>query len=279
MRTSLVAVALAMVVLLTILIAVSMAPTNIPYDVNNPNWDGYSRASALCGFKQLYGLSNVNNASLLILIPQTPPSARLINELRGFLTNGGWLVVLSNGLMYGNAVLSGLHVNVTIGGGVITDPLFNLGNPYVIIGTVVNTTIVNESLTVVLDNASPIVVSGGATVMAYSSQSSLVSSTVGPYPVMVYVKYGRGYLIVASTPSVFMNSLIGEFNNSQLLKALCVNRTVGFLEPLLANNPQLRLRGFFIEAYAYLSLRPVNYIMVMAPLIIASLALAKHKNT
>ena len=266
-------------ILVALMIIIALTPTNIPYDVDNPYWDGYSIAAKVCGLRQIYQANSINDYSQIFLIPQVPPSQSLIRQLSRFVANGGRLVVLSNSVMYGNSVLRELGVGVEIGNGTVVDFVFNLGNPYMPLCYVRNTTLINEPLVLALDNASPLIVGGNAVVIAFTSSLSSASSSVGSFPVIAYVKYGRGYVIVISTPAVFTNSLIHSYNNTEFLRALCINETNGIIETTLANhNAQLMLRGILLEVYGILSMRPINYIISIIPLIAASLIIAKYKN-
>lgn len=269
------------IILLALVAILTLMPTNIPYDTNNPHWDGYSKAAKICGLRQIYQISSINDYSLIFLIPQVPPSQSLIKQLSRFITNGGKLVVLSNNLMYGNSVLKGLGVsNVEISNGTVMDFVFNLGSPYMPLCYVSNTMLINESLIVALDNASPLIVSGNAVVIASTSPLSKASSSVGSFPVIAYTKYGKGYVIIISTPAVFMNSLINSYNNTEFLRMLCINETSGIIETTLINNDiQLMLRGLLLEVYSILSMKPINYITSIIPLIAVSLIVTKYKNT
>ncbi|WP_054853108.1 hypothetical protein [Vulcanisaeta distributa] len=105
-------------------------------------------------------------------------------------------------------------------------------------------------------------------VIAETSRFSIAGNSTGPFPAIVAVPVGRGYVILVSSPGVFMNSMINEANNAEFLRDLCGNGTALFLESTLASNPQGTIKAWLLTAYAYASTYPINYFIIVMPIVI-----------
>jgi len=245
---------------LALFIAVVLGPSIVPYDANNPYWDGYSTFASLCGARVIYSLDELGNATLLFV---TTPSDLDVDLLRSFLLGGGRLVLLSNGSS-GNVILEGLGVRSRFAGVMIRDPVLNGINEEFPLALVVG----NVSEVLILGGASPIDVRDpGASVIATTSYFSVAGNSTGPFPVIIGVPYGGGYVILVSTPTVFMNSMVTRYDNEEFLLRLCGNSTVAYLEPI-SPSPVITLRMRLLLLYRALEAYPLNEVLVLAPLLI-----------
>ncbi|WP_069807922.1 DUF4350 domain-containing protein [Vulcanisaeta thermophila] len=251
------------IITLTLLITVLLGPSTTPFDVSNPYWNGYSTASTLCHVKPIYGLNQVGNVDILIVIPTMKPTASIIRALANYAAGGGTLLILSNGAMYGNDVLQLMGINASITSGVITDPVFNIINEYFPLART------PSGLVLALDNASALIIgSTPVSVIAETNAFSRVGNSTGPFIVAAEFGYGGGKVIVITTPSIFMNSMIKLGDNEEFLKQLCGNHTVGLLEPLLGGEPLSSFRVLLMDSWLEVSHYPINYVIAALPVLL-----------
>lgn len=136
-------------------------------------------------------------------------------------------------------------------------------------------------LVIALDNASAVfnVTRVNVTYIASTSPVSTLNGGPGPFFVIAEERVGKGSIIVISTPSVFMNSMIGLDDNMRLLKLICANKTVGmFMPTIYSGNPRGLVRLYLVLAYSYVSSYPINYTLVMVPALVTLWYMVKHKN-
>jgi hypothetical protein len=60
-----------------------------------------------------------------------------------------------------------------------------------------------------------------------TSASANVSATTGAHPVLATLNYGNGRIVLLSDPSVFINDMLGQADNQQLLTSMLANLTGG----------------------------------------------------
>ncbi|MFP3240749.1 MAG: DUF4350 domain-containing protein [Caldivirga sp.] len=265
--------ALVAAITLSILLALAVVylyPYTAPYSPSNPNWDGYSKAASIC-LRPVYTPWELNSSRVVFVIPLVNLPKAYVNGLRGMLARGGVVVVLSNSPT-ANHLLRELGVNASITGLVIKDPLFNSLNEYFPIAAVSNYSPLNITASfITLDNAT-VINPGNATVVALTGLSSIAGGESGPFPVMVTARVGKGYVVLISSPGVFMNSLLGYRGNMMLLRELC-NGSAAYLIPSLGGGVQLTLRMYVAYLRHYASQYPANYALSAAPMVLLSLML------
>ncbi|GAB6948047.1 hypothetical protein JCM16161A_21770 [Vulcanisaeta sp. JCM 16161] len=261
--------------LLLIIILIALGPSLTPFDAYNTYWDGYSTASSIC-LKPTYTLpNNLTGISSIFIIPETNLSRPLVNSLLNYVVNGGRLVVIMGNRTLSNQLLSELGVGSRFMGGVIEDPVLNIINEKFPLAFIVSNPVVATNATVIaLDDAAAIRINDpNAVVIAVTSEFSVLGNSTGPFPVVVAVPIGRGYVVLVSSPGIFINSMINEADNAEFLASLCGNGTALFLEGALASNPQVIVRAWLLTAYAYLSTYPINYLTIVMPIVITIMVL------
>ena len=261
--------------LLLMIIAVALGPSLTPFDAYNTYWDGYSKAASIC-LRPTYSLpSNLTGVSSIFIIPETNISGSLTTELLNYVASGGRLVVLVGNETATNQLLRELGIGSRFMSAVIEDSVFNAINERFPLAFVLNNPVIRTNATVIaLDNAVAIKVDDlGAVVIAETSRFSTANNTTGPFPVVVAIPIGRGYVVLVSSPGAFMNSMIDYADNAAFLMGLCGNGTALFLENSLPSNPQLIIRAWLLTAYGYASTYPVNYVIIVIPIIIAAVVL------
>ena len=265
--------ALVTAITLSILLALAVVylyPYTAPYSPSNPNWDGYSKAASIC-LRPVYTPWELNGSRVVFVIPLVNLPKAYVNGLKGVLTRGGVVVVLSNSPT-ANRLLRELGVDAYITGLVIKDSLFNSLNEYFPIAAVSNYSPLNITASfITLDNAT-VINPGNATVVALTGLSSIAGNEPGPFPVMVAVRVGKGYVVIISSPGIFMNSLLGYGGNMMLLRELC-NGSATYLVPALGGGVQLTLRMYVAYLRHYASQYPANYALSAVPMVLLSLML------
>jgi len=264
---------LSIIAVVVLIIAVALGPSLAPFDVNNTYWDGYSTAASIC-LKPAYALNGPINASAVFVIPEIRIPRSQVDLLLNYVEGGGRLVVI-NGGPWSNELLRELGLSSRFLNTVIQDQTLNyVNNKFPLAFAISNPAIPINASVIVLDNATPIMIEDpGAVILAETSPFSRAGNESGPFPVIVAIPLGRGYVILISTPSIFMNSLINEASNSELLRDLC-NGTALYLENTLAmNNAQLLTRSYLYTAYSVMLIYPLNYLLITLPLLISSIVL------
>jgi hypothetical protein len=164
-------------------------------------------------------------------------SASDASTLQSFVKNGG-VLVLANDFGNGNAVLSGLGVSAARFNGSLLEDNVSKGvdaaHPLI---TDVNASGITAGVHELYFNyGTALDVSGtNVTVLARSaptsylstSASANLSATTGAHPVLATFTYGDGRIVLLSDPSVFINDMLGQADNQQLLTSMFANLTGG----------------------------------------------------
>lgn len=260
------AVFLVIMVLVILIAAVLYIPSTDPYSPYNPYWNGYSGAVKVCNATITY--YDLNNASTVILIPMVKPGTAFIQELTRFLNRGGTLIILDNGMYFGNYILNALNVTERFSETPVIDPVINYGNEHLPIAK----SILPNATYVLLNNPTYIrnVVNGD--VIVWSSQYSSSGGVMGPLPIVVVVDYGNGRLILVADPAMFINSMLGEYGNEELLKWMCLKGPVVFLDGYIAKPSIIStIREYLIFTYGYTHSIGVNYLLTIMPILIVTI--------
>lgn len=256
--------------LIMVLAIIYLYPYPAPYSPGNTGWDGYSRAVSIC-LRPVYTPQEVASSRVVFVVPLVKLGGAYINALRSVLSGGGVVVILANSPS-ANQLLRELNVNASFTGLVIKDLLFNSINEYFPIATVGNYGPLNISATfITLDNAT-VINATNAVALALTGPSSVADGSVGPFPVMVAIRHGRGYVVLISSPGVFMNSLIGYGGNMALLRELC-NGSAAYLVTALYGGPQVELRVYLSYLLQYISQYPLNYTLSSLPMVLLAMVL------
>jgi hypothetical protein len=195
----------------------------------------------------------------------TPYQSGLVSS---FVKSGGTLI-LADDFGTGNSLLSGMGLGSGFNGSLLTDPLFNFKNSWLVVIPAVRLGNVpslafNYATVLNLDDA-------GTRVLAYSSDFSYLypgqgetisGSPKGPFPVVAEIPYGRGHVYLISDASVFTNSMIGMNGNLALLRDLSTG-TVLLDTSHIAVGAVTVARSFEISVYSVLSMPEVKYSIVL----------------
>jgi hypothetical protein len=220
--------------------------TKEDFSTYNTAWNGASDAKALAssdGYttRSVFALSEIGSGDgvLFMLNPNSSVSfsASDASTLQSFVKNGG-VLVLANDFGNGNAVLSGLGVSAARFNGSLLEDNVSKGvdaaHPLI---TDVNASGITAGVHELYFNyGTALDVSGtNVTVLARSaptsylstSASANLSATTGAHPVLATFTYGDGRIVLLSDPSVFINDMLGQADNQQLLTSMFANLTGG----------------------------------------------------
>ena len=238
---------IAAIVVVAFLISVPLLnTTKEDFSTYNTAWNGASDAKALAssdGYttRSVFALSEIGSGDgvLFMLNPNSSVSfsASDASTLQSFVKNGG-VLVLANDFGNGNAALSGLGVSAARFNGSLLEDNVSKGvdaaHPLI---TDVNASGITAGVHELYFNyGTALDVSGtNVTVLARSaptsylstSASANVSATTGAHPVLATFTYGDGRIVLLSDPSVFINDMLGQADNQQLLTSMLANVTGG----------------------------------------------------
>ncbi|MEZ0345662.1 MAG: DUF4350 domain-containing protein [Infirmifilum sp.] len=219
--------------LLTIALLTWFYPVSADFQPNNDGWNGLaqlvSKQGSIQGPLELLATLNPKKYTLFIIGPSLPFKPQEVNSVRGFLAKGG-RVVLADDFGSANQLLEELRVPLRIEGGIVRDPLLNIGAPELPVAYW-------SRKRIALNYASALNTSlcSDCQVLAYSSIFSYLDKNlngqydagepVGPLPIVVSIKLLGGELVVISDSSVFINSMLTKESNAELL-AFLLGQTV-----------------------------------------------------
>ncbi len=244
------------------------------FSPSNTSWNGLS---TLVQTEHATVLSNVSSlppdgAGYVLLEegPFSPYTSVQAARISSFVSSGGTLIVADGQDAIANTLLAGMGLSSRFSGGVLTDPLFNFRNSFLVVAP--TTTMYNVS-SIDFDYATTLTVSDpGAKVLAYSSDfsylypsqpgSSIASAPHGPFPVAAEIPLGRGTVYLISDDSVFINSMIHMGGNFNMLKDMA-SGSVFVDTSHLAANPATVARGFELAVYSAASLWEFKYSLVI----------------
>ncbi len=263
---------IASIVMSIIAVAASLlfAPSSTPYGPHNPSWNGYSTASSLC-LKPMYALPH-GGVDTIFIIPVTGVTRGEAMGLARFVKGGGRLVILSNGYPAGNELLSYMGINASFTNITITDQAFNAMNQYLPLAIILSNPIITTNASfIALNNATVLRINSSFIPIAVTSPFSNSSIGHGPFTVAAAVPFGKGYIILVSSPAVFINSMMDRYGNAELLKSLCIGSTMLLANNLPEQSPPHLVRVAIYGLWGLLSMFPLNYLIPILPLIIAIL--------
>ncbi|MFA5572675.1 MAG: DUF4350 domain-containing protein [Candidatus Bathyarchaeia archaeon] len=224
--------ALILTVLLITTATIWFYPPTGDYRVDNPAWNGYMELNKQTNATTLNTLNDLpptGKNTALILVPYTPFSNQELTQLKNYITTGGTLLLLDD-YGHGNQVLNSLDLKTRFNGQTLIDPLFNYKNKYFPTITNFPTTPINLNQTsITLNHATYLTQTNDMTTLAYSSTFSFADLNLnetwdpnepnGQLPVAAYTKHNQGYIITISDPSIAINSMLNQNDNTKFIQA------------------------------------------------------------
>jgi hypothetical protein len=265
------------------LLTIWLAPSIQDFMASNASWDGLVDFSAHYNAIQLDSLdalSNPTNAGLLISIPNLGYNNHDLDQIKQYVEAGNTLVLMDDS-GYGNDILQYLGVSPRFNHSPLLDPLFCYKNQYFPRITDFSSFLTNGGInSIVLNHATCIDNVLPSQYLAWSSSSSFIdldqngsqddSEPQGPLVVAARVKAGLGTIYLISDPSLIINSMEEQDNNSQFVSFLIGDSGSVLVDRshLVKSNLDIAkmnlssLRRAFSSPYALMGLVIVIFILV-----------------
>jgi Domain of unknown function (DUF4350) len=217
-------------IILSLSVVVWFYPSNEDFRVDNPFWNGLSslnEQAKVVLLNSLVDLPSEGKGTALLLVPYLQFSDAELEQIRGYVSVGGTLVLLDD-YGFGNQVLSRLNLNMRFSGKPLLDPLFDYRNKWLPrITDLVSTPLSVNVSSVVFNHATVLNDTSDASVVAFSSSFSFLDKNsngewdddelYGPFVVAAYTKMDQGYVVAISDPSFLINGMLRLDDNSQFI--------------------------------------------------------------
>ncbi len=265
-------------------------PIQDTYHPLNSGWNGCSAIASTSQNVVLlfsYDKALPDTRSLLAIIgPSTNFTKDESSNVDRFLNNGG-NVLLADDFGTGNGLLEALNIDALFSRKPLADLYYYSKNPNFPVIADFSRSAVTENLTaIILDHPSFIEIGNSSSVneIASSSPFSFIdyggsgkpsaNETVSSYLVMATTKVGKGTLFLVSDPSMFINDIIGIFDNMRLFQNVLKlgDGSVIFDTAHLANAPLTDWR--IVLKYGVDSVRFSKEGAYIPPLIVAMVVLS-----
>lgn len=262
-------------------------PIQETYHPLNLDWNGCSTiASTIQNVTLLasYDKPLPNATSLLAIIGPSTDFTRDESFKIGRFLDGGGIVLLADHFGTGNSLLEALNESALFSKKPLADLYYYSKNPSFPVVTHFYPSPVTSNLTaIVLDHPSFIEMgnSSSATAIGWSSPFSFIDSggqgkpsaneTVRSYLVMAIAKIGKGTLLLVADPSMFINDVIGVYDNMRLFQNVVKmgDGSVIFDTAHLANAPLTNWRIMLKDGFDSLRLgKEGTYIPLLAVVIL-----------
>jgi hypothetical protein len=233
-------------------------PIQDSYHPLNHGWNGCSDLASASKNTTLlfsYGQELPKNSTLAIIGPSLSFSAADGAMIRNYLERNG-TVLLADDFGSGNSLLQELNVSVRFAGKPLADIYAYSKNPsFPLVSDFAPSPISDNISVVVLDHPSFLQIgnSSQVTILASSSFSFIdmqgngkpaQNESINSYPVMAYTHIGSGSLVLIANSGMFINDIIGLYDNMKLFENV-VRAGGGFLVfdlAHLANAPLTNMR-------------------------------------
>jgi len=245
---------------------IGLTPPIDDFNPENPHWNGLSEffGKFNCILWETPRSPNSKSTAFLIIGPSTTFTSSDIETIKGYLEDGGLLVVADD-FGSANELLEALGVNVRINGSLLLDPLFKYRSsvlPKAKFG----------GGEVILNYAS-VVEGRGFQVLARSTKFSYLDLNGNmkfdkgepstSFPVAVRIKYGKGDLIVISDSSIFVNSMLKLGDNINFVKHILTGRKIVVDASHWTPSPFSRAKNILIRAFNILKIPEARYVLAI----------------
>ncbi|MDE1854258.1 MAG: hypothetical protein KGI38_11015 [Thaumarchaeota archaeon] len=246
------------------------------FSPTNTAWNGLSTFVSVEKPTVMQNLSSLSPVGTgFVLLEDGPSSPYTPAEgvgVSSFVRSGGTLI-LADDYGIGNTLLSGMGLSSRFTGSLLTDPLFNFRNSFLVVAP---TVAMRNVSSLAFNYATTLTVSdSGAQVLGYSSDfsylyptqpgGSIASAPHGPFPVLAEIPDGKGRVYLIADDSVFINSMIDKNGNAALLKDLSTG-TMLLDTSHLSIGPGTVARNFELSVYSTISIPEIRYSLVVVGL-------------
>ncbi|MEM0336016.1 MAG: DUF4350 domain-containing protein [Thermofilum sp.] len=247
-------------------------PVNADFWPANPGWNGLqelarSRGALEAPLTELAAL-DPRNYTLLIVGPSKSFTPGEVLAVRAFLAKGG-RVVIADDFGTANELLEAIGAPVRLTGGLLVDPLLNLGARELPLAYW-------SGRRLALNYATALNVTGcaGCRVLAASSFFSYLDldgngvhdegEPAGPLPTAVSLSFRGGELVVVSDSSIFINSMLGREGNALFLEHLLRSTAPAIDNSHWEETPLVALKAALSSAHRALSSPELKYPLAAA---------------
>ena len=227
--------ALAVIVVIS-LVSVLFYPSIQDFMRTNPFWNGLRDSSQefnITWKDSLSGISQNPESITLIAIPYVVYSQSDLEEIETFVKHGGLLFLLDD-YGYGNTLLEQMGLQARFSGRPLLDPLFCYKNQWLPRVTDFSPALAEAGIqAIVLNHGTALLGVNKDQALAWSSESSFLDlnnnggnesdESHGPFPVAAVSRFGNGTILLLSDPSILINSMVGQDNNSSFVAYLMNN--------------------------------------------------------
>ncbi|WIV68861.1 DUF4350 domain-containing protein [Natrialbaceae archaeon AArc-T1-2] len=226
---------------LIVAIAVAGATSTAAFGAYNPAWDGTSefRDSVATDPNAEHEIVRdatryddlERNGTVAFVVAPEEQYGDDAEHVRGFVDDGGTLVVLENVGQSGNALLADVGADARTDGRLIRDEQYNDRGPAMPIATDVANHSITEDVDQLTLNHGTVVHPDGATVLVSTSEFAYLvddpdsdleesDAELDSYPVATIEDVGDGRVVTVGDPSIAINIMLDEPNNQALLEGL-----------------------------------------------------------
>ena len=250
MRVSSVLFAVVALTLVISLLCIWFVPSIQDFMASNIMWSGiksFRNEFSADNIESLDELPDVVEEEVLVVIPYLEYSNEELSKMKRFVDDGGTLLLMDD-YGYGNSVLAYLGIGIRFTNKPLLDPLFCYKNQWLPRITDLAPEVRKNGIDViVLNHATTLTNVEEAEVIAWSSTTSFLDineneswdedEPKGPFPVAAKLRLGKGMLILASDPSIMINSMVGRDDNYSFMRYLTSHK--GEQKRILIDNSHL----------------------------------------
>jgi hypothetical protein len=251
-KTRSAALAITLSVLMILLVSYYW-PIQEPYHPFNTDWNGCSKiATSTNDTALLFSYNEVlpTNSVLAIVGPSRPFSESDSAFIRRYLEGNG-TVLLADDFGTGNSLLKNLNVSVRFAGKPLADMYYYSRSPsFPLVSEFPDSRFADNVSIIILDHPSYLEINNSSqvTTIASSSPFSFIdvqgnerpapNESIASYAVMAYVHVGNGSLILVSDSNMFINEMIGIYDNMKFwANVMRMGESLVFDVDHLANAP------------------------------------------
>lgn len=200
------------VILFIFPLAIPIVKTSAEFSMFNTRWDGCSKFARLLSERGeivpvIYPYNSVNLSKLegvlIVVGPDVEFSQLEAEEVKKFLEKGGTLFIADD-FGTANGLLKKLGLKAKFSTKPLIDLFYSKRIEFPVVVRIEDPELAIDVKNVTLNVPSAIV---GIEGEIFSSKVSLVGESMGSYPIMAEVRYGKGRIIMISDPSLLINDM------------------------------------------------------------------------
>lgn len=240
--------AYAVVVVLALVVAGTTS--SAAFGAYNPAWDGAADLrkvaddagadATIVRNTSEYGSVDPEDSVAVVLSPDRPYGDREVGDLRGYLADGGTVVVAEDFGPHGNDLLAALGADARVDGRQLRDERHNFRSPALPVATNVTGPPAEAGVEQLTLNHGTAVEPGNATVLVRSSGFAYLDTdgdeeldddeALASSPVVTSEPVGDGTVVVVSDPSLLINAMLDREGNRRFVEWLFADREAVLLD-------------------------------------------------